>query len=195
MRREVPARYNDRGQEGDAVQARGRRKSLDIRRSPPPSACRSTPKVRPLRDGETRVVCAATIEERVPPFLRAREGWVTPSTRCSAATITGSPGSRTGKVGGRSTRFSVWLGGRCGRGSTSSAGERTVTVDCDVLQRTGGRTASINGAWMPCARVPEDVAKGDLPQSRARPRGGVSGDRRGGSWRTSTTPRTPAEVD
>ena len=72
--------------------------------------------------GDTRVVCAATIEERVPPFLRgAGKGWVTAeySMLPRATNTRVAREGRTGKVGGAPTRSSGWWGGRCGRWSTS----------------------------------------------------------------------------
>src|ERR671914_1359567 len=102
--------------------------------------------------GRTRVVCAASVEERVPPFLRnSGKGWVTAeygmlpratSTRTSRESSTGKIGGRTMEIQrliGRSMRTVVRLG---------DLGERTVWMDCDVIQADGGtRTASITGSF------------------------------------------------
>ncbi|HWT00823.1 MAG TPA: ribonuclease PH [Pyrinomonadaceae bacterium] len=106
--------------------------------------------------GDTRVICSASIEERVPPFLRNRgQGWVTAEysmlprstlQRTSRETGRGGPSGRTHEIQrliGRSLRAVV---------NTSLLGERTITLDCDVLQADGGtRTASITGAYVACA--------------------------------------------
>ena len=103
--------------------------------------------------GETRVICSASIEERVPPFLRNRgTGWVTAEyamlpratlQRTSRETGRGGPSGRTHEIQrliGRSLRAIV---------NTQLLGERTITLDCDVLQADGGtRTASITGAYV-----------------------------------------------
>jgi ribonuclease PH len=103
--------------------------------------------------GQTRVICAASIEERVPPFLRNRgQGWVTAEysmlprstlSRTSRETGRGGPSGRTHEIQrliGRSLRAIV---------NTTLLGERTVMLDCDVLQADGGtRTASITGAYV-----------------------------------------------
>lgn len=103
--------------------------------------------------GQTRVICAASVEERVPPFLRGRgQGWVTAEyamlpratlQRTSRETGRGGPSGRTHEIQrliGRSLRAVV---------NMSLLGERTITIDCDVLQADGGtRTASITGAYV-----------------------------------------------
>jgi len=103
--------------------------------------------------GDTRVLCAATVEERVPPFLRgAGKGWVTAEYSmlpCSTNTRVAREG-RTGKVQGRTHEIQR-LVGRALRAVVDfeALGERTITIDCDVLQADGGtRTASINGGWL-----------------------------------------------
>ena len=124
--------------------------------------------------GETRVVCAATIEERVPPFLRgAGKGWVTAeySMLPRATNTRVAREGRTGKVQGRTHEIQR-LVGRSLRAVVDfeALGERTVTIDCDVLQADGGtRTASINGAWIAlwqaCRRL---VAMGTVPRNPVR---------------------------
>jgi ribonuclease PH len=121
--------------------------------------------------GDTRVVCAATVEDRVPPFLRgAGKGWVTAEySMLPRATDTRvAREGRTGNVGGRTHEIQRLIG-RSLRAVVNfeALGERTVTVDCDVLQADGGtRTASINGAWIAlwqaCRRL---VEKGMVPRN------------------------------
>jgi len=103
--------------------------------------------------GLTKVVCAATIEERIPPFLRgAGKGWVT----AEYAMLPRSTGTRTprdggsGQVRGRTSEIQRLIG-RCLRAVTDleGLGERTVLLDCDVIQADGGtRTAAITGAYV-----------------------------------------------
>jgi len=103
--------------------------------------------------GRTRVICAASVEERVPPFLRGTgKGWVTAeygmlpratSTRTTREASQGKVGGRTMEIQrliGRSMRTVVRL---------PDLGERTIWIDCDVIQADGGtRTASITGAFV-----------------------------------------------
>jgi ribonuclease PH len=103
--------------------------------------------------GDTRVLCTASVEERVPPFLRGKgEGWVTAEygmlprathTRGSREAAKGKQSGRTQEIQrliGRSLRAVVDL---------KALGERQITLDCDVIQADGGtRTASISGAWV-----------------------------------------------
>ena len=103
--------------------------------------------------GDTHVLCTASVEERVPPFLRGKgEGWVTAEYGMLPRS-TGSRMSREatrGKQGGRTLEIQRLIG-RSLRAVIDRAalGERTITVDCDVLQADGGtRTASITGAYV-----------------------------------------------
>ena len=103
--------------------------------------------------GETRVLVTASVEERVPPFLRGKgQGWVTAEygmlprathTRGSREAAKGKQSGRTQEIQrliGRSLRSVADLG---------KLGERQITIDCDVIQADGGtRTASISGAWV-----------------------------------------------
>jgi ribonuclease PH len=103
--------------------------------------------------GNTRVLCAATIEETVPPFLRnSGKGWVTAeysmlpratATRTARESVKGRQSGRTLEIQrliGRSLRTVV---------DQHALGERTILVDCDVIQADGGtRTASITGAYV-----------------------------------------------
>ncbi len=103
--------------------------------------------------GETRVLCTASVEETVPPFLRGKaQGWVTAEYgMLPRATHTRSPREASrGKQTGRSQEIQR-LVGRSLRAAVdlSALGERTITIDCDVLQADGGtRTASITGGFL-----------------------------------------------
>ena len=106
--------------------------------------------------GDTRVLCTASVDSTVPPFLRGRgRGWVTAeygmlprstNTRMPREATRGRQSGRTLEIQrliGRSLRQAVDL---------DALGERTITVDCDVLQADGGtRTASITGGWVALA--------------------------------------------
>jgi ribonuclease PH len=103
--------------------------------------------------GRTRVVCAASVDERVPPFLRnTGKGWVTAEYgMLPRATSTRTQREASaGKVGGRTQEIQRLIG-RSLRSVTRLAelGERTIWVDCDVIQADGGtRTASITGGFV-----------------------------------------------
>ena len=106
--------------------------------------------------GDTRVICAASYEERVPPWLRGRgTGWVTAEySMLPRATVerTQREASR-GKIGGRTHEIQRLIG-RALRATVDMAklGERMITIDCDVIGADGGtRTASITGAWVALA--------------------------------------------
>jgi ribonuclease PH len=120
--------------------------------------------------GNTRVICAASIEDRVPPFLRnTGKGWVTAeygmlpratSTRTMREASTGKVGGRTQEIQrliGRSLRSVVTL---------TELGERTVWVDCDVIQADGGtRTAAITGGFVALVLALERLReKGGIPR-------------------------------
>ncbi len=106
-----------------------------------------------VRFGDTHVLCAASLEDKPPPWLRGQgRGWVTAeyamlpratSTRTRRESSTGKVSGRTQEIQrliGRSLRAVVDL---------SRLGERQITIDCDVLQADGGtRTASVTGAWV-----------------------------------------------
>ncbi|MBI5749801.1 MAG: ribonuclease PH [Nitrospinae bacterium] len=101
--------------------------------------------------GDTRVICTATVEETVPPFLRGKgEGWVTAEYSMiprSARSRIVREASR-GKIGGRTHEIQRLIG-RALRSviDLKSLGERTIWIDCDVIQADGGtRTTSITGA-------------------------------------------------
>lgn len=103
--------------------------------------------------GNTRVLCAASIEETVPPFLRSSgKGWVTAEySMLPRATVTRTPREITkGRQSGRTHEIQRLIG-RSLRAvvDTAALGERTIIVDCDVIQADGGtRTASITGAFV-----------------------------------------------
>ncbi len=109
-----------------------------------------------VRMGDTEVLCAATIADRVPPHLRGKgTGWVT----AEYAMLPRATAERTdrestkGRIGGRTHEIQR-LVGRSLRGvvDLGRLGERTITVDCDVLQADGGtRTASITGGYVALA--------------------------------------------
>ena len=114
--------------------------------------------------GETRVLCTASVEERVPGFLRGKgEGWVTAEygmlprathTRSDREAARGKQGGRTLEIQrliGRSLRACV---------DRAALGERTITLDCDVLQADGGtRTAAITGAYVALADAVRSLMK------------------------------------
>jgi ribonuclease PH len=103
--------------------------------------------------GETRVICAASYEERVPPWMRGRgTGWVTAEySMLPRATVERTQReANKGKIGGRTHEIQRLIG-RALRATVDMAklGERMITIDCDVIGADGGtRTASITGAWV-----------------------------------------------
>ncbi|MGX1307938.1 ribonuclease PH [Amorphus suaedae] len=106
-----------------------------------------------VKFGHTHVLCTASLEERIPPWLRGSgEGWVTAeygmlpratNTRMQREVKAGKPSGRTEEIQrliGRSLRAVV---------DRKALGERQISIDCDVLQADGGtRTAAITGAWV-----------------------------------------------
>ncbi len=118
--------------------------------------------------GDTKVICTASIESSVPPFLRGKgTGWVTAEySMLPRATHTrSSRESSRGKVGGRTHEIQRLIG-RSLRAVVDMAmlGERSIVVDCDVIQADGGtRTASITGAYVALYDALQGlVAKGEL---------------------------------
>jgi ribonuclease PH len=117
-----------------------------------------------IKVGNTQVLCAASIEDTVPPFLRnSGKGWITAeysmlpratSKRTPREVVKGRPSGRTHEIQrliGRSMRAVVDL---------AALGERTVMLDCDVLQADGGtRTASITGAFVAMALAFQQLAR------------------------------------
>jgi len=106
-----------------------------------------------VESGSTKVICTASVEDRVPPFLRnTGKGWVTAEYgMLPRATNTRTRREATaGRVGGRTQEIQRLIG-RSLRAVTrlDELGERTITLDCDVIQADGGtRTASITGAFV-----------------------------------------------
>jgi len=121
-----------------------------------------------IEAGQTRVICAASVEDRVPPFLKnSGKGWVTAEyAMLPRATHTRSPRERGARIGGRTFEIQRIIG-RSLRAVTDLAGfgERTVTADCDVIQADGGtRVASITCAWVALHYAFERlVAIGEIP--------------------------------
>jgi ribonuclease PH len=103
--------------------------------------------------GRTKVICAASVEDRVPPFRRnTGKGWVTAEYGMlpRATTTRSQREASAGRVGGRTQEIQRLIG-RSLRAVTrvDELGERTITLDCDVIQADGGtRTASITGAFV-----------------------------------------------
>ena len=121
--------------------------------------------------GDTRVICTASVEESVPPFLRGKgTGWVTAEySMLPRATHTRSAREAAkGKLGGRTHEIQRLIG-RSLRAVTDLAalGERSILIDCDVIQADGGtRTASITGAWVALADAVDGlVSQGKLAAS------------------------------
>lgn len=114
--------------------------------------------------GQTRVVCSASVEDRVPPFLRnSGQGWITAEysmlpratqTRTPREVRRGGPSGRTHEIQrliGRSLRAAADM---------KHLGDRTITLDCDVLQADGGtRTAAITGAYVALALAVDKLLK------------------------------------
>ena len=113
--------------------------------------------------GRTRVVCSASVEERVPRFLRdSGTGWITAEySMLPRATLTRTPrDSSQGRIAGRSQEIQRLIG-RSLRAITDldALGERTLIVDCDVLQADGGtRTAAITGAYVALYQAMQTLA-------------------------------------
>ena len=124
--------------------------------------------------GDTRVLCTASVEERVPPFLKGRgQGWLTAEYgMLPRATHTrGDREAAKGKQSGRTQEIQRLIG-RSMRSvfDLAALGERTITLDCDVLQADGGtRTASITGAFVAAHEaVGRLVASGQIAAHPAR---------------------------
>ncbi len=127
-----------------------------------------------IQVGQTRVLCTASVETSVPPFLRGKgQGWVTaeygmlPRATHTRSAREAAKGKQTGR-----TQEIQRLIGRSLRAVTdlTALGERQITLDCDVLQADGGtRCAAITGAWVAlhdaCAKL---VADGTLPANPIR---------------------------
>lgn len=103
--------------------------------------------------GDTKVICTATVDERVPPFMKGEgKGWITAeySMLPRATQVRNQRESIKGKLGGRTMEIQRLIG-RALRSvvNLEALGERTITLDCDVIQADGGtRTTSITGAYI-----------------------------------------------
>ena len=123
-----------------------------------------------IEAGHTRVICTASVEDRVPGFLRnSGKGWVTAEygmlPRATSTRMQREASS--GKVGGRTQEIQRLIG-RSLRSVTNLAalGERTIWIDCDVIQADGGtRTASITGAFVALALALEKLRARDVIKS------------------------------
>jgi len=120
-----------------------------------------------IKTGDTWVLCAASVEEKVPPFVQEGQGWVTAeyamlprSTHTRSGRNPGGRGKEIQRLIGRSLRSVVDM---------KALGPRSITVDCDVLQADGGtRTASITGAYVAMAvAVRGLVERGLVPSVEA----------------------------
>ena len=113
--------------------------------------------------GKTRVLCSVSVDEKVPHFLRGGgSGWVTAEyAMLPRATVTRTPrDSSLGRIGGRNQEIQRLIG-RSLRAITdlTALGERTIIVDCDVLQADGGtRTAAITGAYVALYQAMQTLA-------------------------------------
>ena len=143
--------------------------------------------------GHTQVICAATLEETVPPFLRGGgKGWITAeysmlpratATRTPREVNKGKPSGRTHEIQrliGRSLRAVVDL---------PALGERSIIIDCDVLQADGGtRTASITGAYVALALALKKLHQYRADQELALEAVPGGDERRHGERRASAGP-------
>ena len=120
-----------------------------------------------VESGKTKVICTASIEDRVPPFRRnSGKGWVTAEYGMlpRATTTRTQREASSGRVGGRTQEIQRLIG-RSLRAVTrmEELGERTVTLDCDVIQADGGtRTASITGAFVALALAINKMREQDM---------------------------------
>jgi ribonuclease PH len=150
--------------------------------------------------GDTRVLCTASVDERVPGFLRGKgQGWIT----AEYGMLPRSTGSRMdreasrGKQGGRTMEIQRLIG-RSLRAviDLKALGERSITIDCDVIQADGGtRTASITGGYVALAdAIAHLMEKARSPAIPCRPRSHryrLASIRAHRCW-TSTMPRIAA---
>ena len=122
-----------------------------------------------IRCGGTRVICTASIDESVPPFLKGQGlGWVT----AEYAMLPASTGRRKARDGVKKDGRSVEISRLIGRALRQAVdrrflGERTITIDCDVLEADGGtRTASITGGFVAlCCAIDKLIKKGKIKES------------------------------
>ena len=163
---------------------------------------RATPSTRKARCwcsfGDTQVLCTASVEETVPPFLRGKgQGWVTAEYgMLPRATHTRAPREAArGKQTGRTQEIQRLIG-RSLRAiaDLKALGERTITLDCDVLQADGGtRTAAITGGYVAlaqaCAAAASAARSRQAPCTARSPRSRLASAAGYRCW-TWTTPKT-----
>ncbi|MAI19099.1 MAG: ribonuclease PH [Marinovum sp.] len=120
-----------------------------------------------IKMGNTHVICTATVEDRVPPFIKGSGlGWVT----AEYGMLPRSTGSRmrreaaSGKQGGRTVEIQRLIGRSLRAGvDRLSLGERQITIDCDVIQADGGtRCASITGGWVALRLAIDNLMKSNI---------------------------------
>ncbi|HEY3110991.1 MAG TPA: ribonuclease PH [Chloroflexota bacterium] len=122
--------------------------------------------------GNTRVICAASVEERVPPFLLGKgQGWVTAEYgMLPRSTTSRMQREAGGRISGRTQEIQRLIG-RSLRAATDlkELGERSIYVDCDVIEADGGtRTASITGGWVALALAIETLLGRGLIAARPK---------------------------
>ncbi|CAM3430755.1 ribonuclease PH [Marinicrinis lubricantis] len=117
-----------------------------------------------IEAGETKVICTASVEERVPPFMKGQgKGWITAeySMLPRATQVRNQREAARGKLGGRTMEIQRLIG-RALRSvvNLEALGERTITLDCDVIQADGGtRTTSITGAFVAMTMAVDKLAQ------------------------------------
>ncbi len=119
--------------------------------------------------GETKVICNASIEDRVPPFMRnSGKGWITAETPCFRARPIHEEyqGIIQGKISGRTMEIQRLIGRPCVPSWTwKHSGNARIWIDCDVIQADGGtRTASITGAFVAMALCPRKTSGSEQNQ-------------------------------
>ncbi|MBD0864258.1 MAG: ribonuclease PH [Rhodobacteraceae bacterium] len=119
-----------------------------------------------IKIGDTHVLCTATIEDRIPPFIKGSGlGWITAEYGMLPRSTTSRMRreAATGKQGGRTVEIQRLIGRSLRAGLDRAAlGERQITVDCDVLQADGGtRCASITGGWVALRQAVNKLMKTD----------------------------------
>jgi len=119
--------------------------------------------------GDTRVICTAKLEDRVPPFLRnSGKGWITAEYGMlpSSSQVRISREAARGRIGGRTHEIQRLIGRSLRTvADLKSLGERTIWIDCDVIQADGGtRTASITGAYVALVEAARQLIKQGVVQ-------------------------------
>ena len=119
--------------------------------------------------GDTRVICTAKLEDKVPPFLRnSGKGWITAEYGMlpSSSQVRISREAARGRIGGRTHEIQRLIGRSLRTiADLKSLGERTIWIDCDVIQADGGtRTASITGAYVALVEAARQLIKQGVVQ-------------------------------